>query len=345
MTTNDEVVKLDGARGEGGGQILRSALALSAVTGKPFRITRIRAGRKKPGLLRQHLAAARAAAAICGAEIEGAEAGSSELSFVPGPVVAGDHCFRVGSAGSACLVFQTVLPLLLVAEGRSRVAFEGGTHNPSAPTFDFLARAFVPALLRMGAELRIELVRHGFYPAGGGRIEVTVEGGRPLRPLELVDPATPSGRLARVLSANLPDHVGQRELRELRRKLGWVDSEFLVQSVSSDGPGNLVSIELLGEEVSDVVTSFGAIGVKAEVVARRAVDMARRALTSAAPVGEHLADQLLLPLALAGGGRFRTVGVTPHCTTNAEVIERFLPVGIVFEGADDGTTTVAVSAR
>ncbi len=345
MVNDADPITIDGSRGEGGGQVLRSALALSAVTGRPFRITRIRAGRRKSGLLRQHLTAVRAAAVACGATVEGATPGSGELSFEPGPPVRVEDRFSVGTAGSACLVFQTVLPILLVAPGRSRVVFEGGTHNPAAPTFEFLARAFLPIVRRMGAKVDATLERPGFFPAGGGRFVVEVAGGEPLRPLELETRGKVVGRRACVRVANLPDHVGERELRVLRSKLGWRDEEIGIERCDALGPGNVVSIEVEAERVAEVVTSFGALGVKAEVVSRRAVDGVRRYLAADAPVGEHLADQLLLPLALSRGGRFRTVAVTPHCSTNAAVIERFLPVAISFGDGGDGAVAVEVAPR
>src|SRR5262245_60443308 len=165
---------IDGSQGEGGGQILRTALALSLVTGAPFRVEKIRAGRQKPGLLRQHLTAVTAAVEIGGAAVEGATLGSRELSFRPGSVRPGAYRFAVGTAGSAALVLQTVLPALLTATGPSTVVVEGGTHNPHAPPFDFLALAFLPLLARMGARAQATLDRPGFYPAGGGQLTVEI---------------------------------------------------------------------------------------------------------------------------------------------------------------------------
>lgn len=335
------MIQLDGAQGEGGGQILRSALALAAVTGTPFRIAGIRARRARPGLQRQHLAAVAAAATVCGAACEGAVLGATELTFRPGPIRAAGHQFDVGGAGSACLVLQTILPPLLVAGGTSVHTFTGGTHNPQAPTFDFLALAFLPVVRRLGGTVEATLERHGFHPGGGGRFTVRVTGGAPLRPLDLLAGAPPSARRARVLLANLPGHVAERELHELKRRLGWRDSEYHVEHVDADGPGNVISIELLGEP-AEVVSSFGAIGVPAEVVARRAAGAARRHLASGAPVSEHLADQLLVPFGLAGGGSFRTARATAHCRTNATVVAAFLPVTIdVAEDADGATVTVS----
>src|SRR5262245_17125561 len=171
------MIIIDGSSGEGGGQILRTALALSLVTGTPFRIQKIRAGRPKPGLLRQHLTAVQAAVEVGSASASGAELGSQELSFWPGKVRAGAYRFAIGPAGSACLVVQTVLPPLLLAGGPSSLVVEGGTHNPFAPPWDFLARAFFPLLQRMGARVSTTLERHGFFPAGGGRLRVEIEPG------------------------------------------------------------------------------------------------------------------------------------------------------------------------
>ena len=163
------MITIDGSAGEGGGQILRSSLALSLVTGQPFRMERIRAKRQKPGLLRQHLTAVEAAKAVGCAEVSGETLGSQTLDFRPGPVTPGNYRFAVGTAGSATLVLQTVLPALLTASDPSTLTLEGGTHNPLAPSFDFLDRCFMPLIHRMGPSVELELKRPGFFPAGGGR--------------------------------------------------------------------------------------------------------------------------------------------------------------------------------
>src|SRR5437867_958993 len=169
---------IDGSQGEGGGQILRTALGLSLVTGTPIRIEKIRAGRAKPGLLRQHLTAVNAATAIGAVDVEGATLGSQELTFRPGTVKPGEYRFAVGTAGSTGLVLQTVLPPLLTAPGPSTLTLEGGTHNPTAPPFDFLARAFLPLISRMGPSATARLERPGFYPAGGGQMHRVDHPGR-----------------------------------------------------------------------------------------------------------------------------------------------------------------------
>ena len=323
---------IDGSQGEGGGQILRTSLALSLVTGQPFRLENIRAGREKPGLLRQHLTAVEAATTIGSAAVSGAALGSKTLEFRPGRVQAGNHRFAVGSAGSATLVLQTVLPPLLTAANTSTLTLEGGTHNPFAPPFDFLARCFAPLIQRMGPRLELELRRPGFYPAGGGKFHARIEPVKRLSRLELLQRGAIRQRCARALVSKLPAEVGERELEVVREQLGWAEQECRVETVPNPvGPGNALLLEIETEQVTKVFTSFGERGRPAEEVAREAAEAVGAWLGADVPVDEHLADQLLVPMALAGGGRFRTVKPSLHSTTNAQIIERFLPVKIGFE--------------
>jgi RNA 3'-terminal phosphate cyclase (ATP) len=339
------MLTIDGARGEGGGQIVRTALALSLVTGTAFRMERIRAGRRQPGLLRQHLTAVNAAVEIGGAEVEGAALRSGELVFRPGPVRPGAYRFAVGTAGSACLVLQTVLPPLLTAKGAAALALEGGTHNPYAPPFDFLERAFLPLLGSMGAEVRATLERPGFYPAGGGRMTVAVEPVPALRPLRVLERGEIRRRRARAVVANLPEGIARRELAVVKDRLGWPDEALEVVRIgdAGRGPGNVVLLELESEHVTEVFTGFGEPGVRAETVAQAAVTEARGYLAAGVPVGPHLADQLLVPIALAGGGAFRTCALTRHATTNMEVIAEFLDVRFTVSPAGDGAVVVELS--
>ena len=320
-----DTVILDGGEGEGGGQILRTALGLSALTGRPFAIENIRANRAKPGLMRQHLTAVNAAAEICGATVTGAHIGSSALTFAPGPVKPGEYRFAVGSAGSTTLVFQAVLPALLTANGPSRLTLEGGTHNPNCPPLDFLRDAFVPVVARMGPQVEIELERCGFYPAGGGRWYVTVTPAKTLTPIVLDQRGPVRRRTATALVASLPGDIAKRELAKVRQRLGWEDDALQVRQLPPDhGPGNVVMLKIECEHVTEVFAAFGQRGVSAESVADRAIDDARAYLASAAPVGECLADQLLVPFAMAGGGGFVATRATRHLTTNGQIIERFL---------------------
>ena len=325
------MITIDGSFGEGGGQILRTSLALSLVTQTPVRIERIRARRPKPGLQRQHLTAVEAAAAVSGAQVEGAALGAQRVTFSPGPVRAGDYRFSVGTAGSTTLILQAVLPALLTAEGESTLTLEGGTHNPMAPPFDFMQRVFLPLLERMGAQVEVSLERAGFYPLGGGKLVARVKPIAQLVPLELRERGALRRTSARALVARLPRHIAERELSVIADKLDLPDDCLTVEEeTTSVGPGNVVTLEVESAHVTELFTSFGARGKPAEQVARQVVREARHYLKAEVPVGQHLADQLLLPLAVAGGGSFVTLPLSPHATTNIEVIKRFLPVEVSF---------------
>ncbi|WP_114954630.1 RNA 3'-terminal phosphate cyclase [Sphingosinicella terrae] len=338
------MIIIDGSEGEGGGQVLRTALALSIVTGQPFRIEKIRAGRQRPGLMRQHVTAIEAACAIGGAECGELAVGAAELHFTPGKIAPGEHEFAVGTAGSATLVLQTVLPALLLADRPSRLVLSGGTHNPSAPPFEFLERVFLPLLRRMGADVEARLERPGFYPAGGGCMAVEVRpGAAQLDGLELLDRGLLRRTEARVLIAALPGEIAARELATVSEVLGWPEEARRIDQLPERvGPGNVLLLEAAFDQVTEVVAGFGRIGVSAERVAEQAAKRMRGFLESKAAVGPYLADQLLLPLALAGGGSFTTVKPSLHCRTAAAVIERFLGVGIAFSERDDGCHLVAV---
>lgn len=327
---------IDGAAGEGGGQILRTSLALSLVTGTPFHIEGIRAGRAKPGLMRQHLTAVEAAATVGGATVTGAEVGSTRLQFRPARVAGGRYRFSVGTAGSATLVLQTVLPALLSVREGSELILEGGTHNPAAPPFDFLDWAFLPLLQRMGADVEAKLERPGFYPAGGGRFGARIGAPARLRPLALPERGAVVSRRAVAVCANLPPSIGRREIEVVRSALGLEADECEVRTVQSPGPGNVVLIEIASEHITEVFAAFGERKVPAEAVAAAAAREAAEYLEAGVPVGPHLADQLLLPLALAGGGAFRSVTPTQHTRTQAEVLRRFLGIEARIEPeADD----------
>lgn len=319
MTIRKNLLELDGSQGEGGGQILRSALSLSMWLGRPFRIERIRAGRAKPGLMRQHLTCIRAAEAVCGADVEGAEIGSTTVVFRPGPIRGGNYAFKVGSAGSVMLVLQTILPALLTADTASTVHIEGGTHTFAAPATDFVEHAYLPVLRGMGADVSMHVEQHGFFPAGGGRVCVTVKPSS-LSPLALFERGEDQGIEAVALLRNLPTHVAERELDIVQRRLRVKGR--IHELPSGFGPGNAVVLRARHAAITEVAVSLGSHGVSAETVANRACDELRSYLAHGAPVGEHLADQLLLPM-LLGGGAFVTGRPSTHLETNAAVIEAF----------------------
>ncbi|HEX6901289.1 MAG TPA: RNA 3'-terminal phosphate cyclase [Thermoanaerobaculia bacterium] len=337
------MLDLDGSMGEGGGQVLRTSLALSMLTGTPVRLRNIRAGRARPGLMRQHLTAVHAAARVSGARVEGAEVGSREISFAPGPVQPGDYHFDIGTAGSATLILQTLLPALLHASGSTTVTIEGGTHNPLAPPFDFLDRAFLPLVRRMGARVEAVLERPGFYPAGGGRFIATIEPAQSLSGLEILERGEVFGLRATALISSLPRHIAERELRHVEREAGWDRSALEVREVESPGPGNVLLLEVESEALTEIFAGFGEKGVRAEQVAERALAEMDRYLAAGVPVGEHLADQLLAPLALAGSGSFLTLPLSLHATTQIDLIPRFLDVRIGVEEAGKDRVLVSVA--
>lgn len=324
-----KMITIDGSYGEGGGQILRTSLALSLITGKPFRIEKIRAGRRKPGLMRQHLTALNAAAEIGSAEVTGNKIGSTDFTFTPKTIKSGNYRFAIGTAGSCTLVLQTVLPALLVADGPSELVLEGGTHNPFAPPYDFLAKAFLPILSKMGAEIRTELSVYGFYPAGGGRFSVSVKPPEKLMPTEIIERGEILKAEATALVSNVPEHVAERELRMVKNKLGWNGASLKTEVVeNSPGPGNILTLAVQSKDLTEIFTGFGEKGVSAERVAKQAIRSAKEYISSGAPVGKYLADQLLVPMAIAGGGRYRTHSPTRHTLTNIDIIKKFIDIDI-----------------
>ena len=339
-------VAIDGAAGEGGGQILRTSLALSLVTGRAFRMVNIRAKRAKPGLLRQHLTAVRAAVEVSAAACDGAEIGSGELVFRPGAVRAGDYHFAIGTAGSTTLVLQTILPALALADGRSRVVLEGGTHNPLAPPFDFLARTFLPIFNRFGPTVEATLIRAGFYPAGGGRMEVSIVPTDRLRPVELLARGADGGRRVVAHVAGVPRGAAERAFEQTDKRLRWGRGACeIIEHPTERGQGFVLIGEVASEAHTEAFSSFGERGLRAEAVADRMVDQVRSYLAAGLTVGEHMADQFLLPMALSGGGAFRTAGLSPHARTNIEAIEAFLPVRFQVATLESGGVEVGLSPR
>ena len=349
-TTSDQLIAIDGSRGEGGGQVLRTCLTLALVTGRGFRIDGIRAGRARPGLLRQHLACVRCATEVGDAEVSGDQLGATSLTFRPRALRAGSYRASVGSAGSATLVLQTVLPALMHAEGPSDVVVEGGTHNDAAPPWDFLAQAWMPMVRAMGVTIDGTLERHGFYPAGGGRVAVslTPSASRDLTPLTLET----RGALRRIgvvaLVAGVAARVAHQEAHLIAEALGAAQSDVQIHELpAAHGPGNIAYCVIESEHATELVTAFGARGLRAEVVAERVVTAARAYLASDAPVGVHLADQLVLLQALAvhargGSAAFRTLPLDAHTTTQLALIPRFLDVSCSVVAEPSGAVRVVL---
>jgi RNA 3'-terminal phosphate cyclase (ATP) len=339
------MIELDGSAGEGGGQILRTSLTLAMITGRPFRIRQIRARRSKPGLMRQHLVAVQAAAEICGAQVSGAQVGSQELEFNPGKVRGGDYRFAIGTAGSCTLVLQTILPALLAADQPSTLHLSGGTHNPMAPPVQFLQRAWCRHLAEMGAVIDVRLERYGFYPAGGGEVSASVMPCARLQPRTWMARGERKAGYAECFIAGVPGRVAQRELECVGKAMNWSGEQLLNRTLPAEqGPGNVLMLTLEYEHTTEVFTAFGERSVSAENVARHVVQRARQYLSTRAAVAEYLGDQLMLPLALAGGGGFTVDEVSMHARTNAQVIELFLPVRFEF-GKHDGVDACTVHPR
>ncbi len=335
---------IDGDLGEGGGQVLRTALALSMCRQLPFEIINIRARRQKPGLQPQHLTAVQAAAAISAASVEGASIGSPFLRFQPQAVSAGEYRFDIGTAGSASLLVQTLLPALMLNKTPSALHVTGGTHNPLSPPFDFFAQAFCPMLARMGITVDARLERPGFYPRGGGIMQVTIAATSTIRPLQLLQRGDLQQLSAHILLAHLPAHIAQRERDVLHQRLPIAEEEIIIDTADSAfGPGNAVCVFVRSEHITEVFTGFGQRGVTAETVAQGVVTQVNEYLQAGVPVGPYLADQLLIPMALLEGGEFLTLQPSLHTTTNLAVISQFTGQQFICEMGKTGQWRIATT--
>lgn len=337
------MITIDGSQGEGGGQVLRNACALSLVTGEPFTVEKIRAGRDQPGLMRQHLTAIEAACTIGGADCEGLELGSNCITFRPGRVTPGDYRFAVGTAGSTALVLQTVLVPLALADAPSHLVIEGGTHAAMAPPFDFIEKSFLPVFARMGPRVTARIRRHGFFPRGGGRIEIDIEPA-PLRRIECPGRGAALGRSGTVLCAALPIAIGERIRKAALKALpGWTADMIVLRELPADqGPGVALMLEAAFEQVTEVVSGFGRLGLSAERIGNTAGKRMAGYEAGYAFAGPYLQDQLLLPMALAGGGAFTSVKISQHSRTAADIIHLFTGRSIRFEEDDRGRQMVVI---
>ena len=343
-------VEIDGSYCEGGGQILRTALTLSVLTGRPTRLRKVRIKRDKPGLSPQHLTVVRALAELCDADVEGASLRSTELTFIPSTAPrAGSYTFDVaeatagGSAGSISLLFQALLFPLLAGGGVSHLTLKGGTHVRMSPTFDDLQHVYLPTLARMGVHARITLETWGFYPRGGGEIRAEIEGNpganevgmQPLWPLTITERGELESIHARAVACNLPDHIAHRMANRAEELLADLSVPVNIsrETVQGVGPGAVIHLTANYVHVSAGFTGHGKPGKPSEAVAEDACKQLRTHHATGAPVEPHLADQLLLPMALAGErSEIRTSADTSHLVTNAHVIQQFLPVEFEGEG-------------
>jgi RNA 3'-terminal phosphate cyclase (ATP) len=328
-----EAVHIVGSFGEGGGQILRTALSLAAITNKRLHIDNIRAKRPNPGLAKQHLACVEAARKICDAKCRGSEIRSTALDFIPDRVQPGNFVFDIGSAGSASLVIQTVLPVLFCADDPSSVTVTGGTHNPWAPPFDFLKESFVPVISAMGFKADCRLLRFGFFPAGGGKISFDIQpkGTDKGKAVDLCEPEFAPKISAKIYTARLPIQIAQKQRKLLLSSGLGIENIEHIDITDSAGAGNCVVIRVCGPNRTSVFTGFGSKGKPSEKVIDEVVSEARDFLTSGSAVDHYLADQLLIYMAIQRAGKFTTNQLSSHITTNMEVIKRFLPVDFIVE--------------
>lgn len=345
---SDSLVELDGSQGEGGGQVLRSSLALSILTGRPFKIINIRANRSKPGLQPQHLVCVRAAGTICAGNYKGASIGSSVLYFEPGTLKSGTYTFTIGTAGSTSLVLHTVyLPLALRGTGPSTVTITGGTHNAHAPCYHFNATTWGGYLNRMGLHIDQELLRAGFYPRGGGEVRAVIHPCLRVKGVSLTTcpELTTAGGFSAV--ANLPESVARRQARRLstRMKIEGIESHIPLEAWEAANPGTVAAVIFRQAPVPPLFFGLGKRGKPAESVADDAADEAIRFRDARAPVDPHSADQLLLPLVFSPDESvYRTSEVTGHLTTNIDVIRGFIHREISLEGRSGEPGTVRIAA-
>lgn len=348
----NSTVEIDGSYGEGGGQILRTALGLSAVTGKPFTMSSIRAQRSKPGLMPQHLTGVLAVAEVCGANVEGAKLGSTDVQFEPGGQVRpGEYTFDVaevahgGSAGSVTLLLQSLLVPLALAPGPSNLTLKGGTHVDWSPTFDFVAEVLFPVLGRMGITARAKLVSWGFFPKGGGRINVEIEPTESIEPLVLSERGELKLIHGRAVACNLKSHIAVRMINRARNFLSGLGVPVQVnpERVKAQSTGAALFLRAEYEHVTAGFSALGEPRKPSEKVAEEACTELVEHDEDGAPLTPHLADQLLLPAAFAPGrSEIRTSRVTKHLLTNAHVIRQFLPVTIDVEGAEGESGVIGV---
>ncbi|WP_436869035.1 RNA 3'-terminal phosphate cyclase [Acinetobacter courvalinii] len=338
-------IQIDGSQGEGGGQILRTALALSMITGQAFELINIRAGRKKPGLMRQHLVCVQASQHISQAYVEGAELHSQRLFFAPQHVQSGKYQFQIGSAGSTTLVLQTLLPALLLQNEASELTISGGTHNPLAPTADFIEQCFLPALEKLGIAVEFTLNKVGFFPIGAGEIQIKIQPWQHRNKLNLLDRGTlqTTKAFAAVLNLSEEAQIAQRELATLNKRLKLdTQQQFHLNGISQ---GNTVYVKVEHQHHIQLFTALGEMRKSAEQIANHLAEQVKQYLESNASVDEYLADQLLLPLALGQGGEFTAQCISEHTRTQAAMIEKFIDCGIEFIELDQNLFQVKVNVE
>ena len=336
-----KLIQLNGE--DGGGQMLRTALSLAVITGQPFRMTNIRGQRRKPGLMRQHLTCVKAAAEISGGITDGADIGSTELVFRADKVKAGEYHFAIGTAGSTTLLLQTLLPALWLAKDKSTLRLSGGTHNPLAPCFDFIECVFLPLMKTLGAEASLDLIETGFAPSGGGTLECEITPvSETFKEIQIEKRGPLIKQSLKVISRNLAPSIAERLFAAVQKK--WpCDSPTIEERNEGPGQGLICLAETEFENGREMITGCAERNLSAEKLGHRIGHSMTTYLGTEATIGRHLADQLLLPMALAGKGHFITTAPDNHVPTNISVIEKFLPVTFTTEDLDGGNFLISCS--
>lgn len=340
MQKTSTLIEIDGSQGEGGGQILRTALTLSMITGKAFQLNHIRAKRKKAGLMRQHLVCVQAARRISHAEVKGDALNSQTLYFAPQQVCAGQYEFNIGSAGSTTLVLQTLLPALLLQDQPSTLCISGGTHNPLAPSTDFIEHCFLPTLQKIGISVDFHLKQAGFFPIGAGKFSVTIYPWKTPVVLSLLTRGHLKHIHAYAFVLNLEQTIAQRELKTLDQYLNLKNTQCLHREGISQGNSLFVTIDY--EHHQQTFTALGEVKKSAESIAEQLAKEVQAYLDVHAVADEYLTDQLLLPLALGKGGQFTATVISEHTRTQAKMIQQFLDCQIDFIQQDQGHWLVTV---
>ncbi len=329
------MIEIDGSQGEGGGQVLRSALTLSALTGRAFRLIQIRANRPRPGLAAQHLACVRACAAICDGVFTGGSLGSSTLTFEPKTIQPGNYDFRIGTAGATSLVLQTVaLPLALRTGSQSTVVVSGGTHVPHSPCYEFLEQTWLGYLGRCGVSMNLECRRRGFYPRGGGEVALTIEPTSGVRPINLTSVQTLESVSGIAAVADLSKSIQKTLQRRMSVRMKAAKLEPDIEAENwENGPAAVAILNFRDAGVPTVFSAIGERGKPADAVANAVCDEAIQYAQSGSQVDEHSADQLVLPLVFAPGpSEFRTAKISRHLLTNIDTIRHFVDRNILCEG-------------
>lgn len=327
------MIYIDGSQGEGGGQILRTSLALSAILRKPFEIRAIRANRKSPGLKPQHLAGVKAIAAITNATLKGAELKSQVLQVIPRDLQGGHYTFDIAeetsSAGSITLLLQTIYPPLLFSSEGAKLTLKGGTHVEWSPTFDYFQEIFLPTLAQMGSEATFHINKWGWYPRGGGVVTGEIKPVKKLKSLQLTSRGALKQLKGSLVLSDLPLSIFERQKKRLQERFQSPGLKLEMETHQVPGLGKGCTIFLLAEfECSRAgFSSLGARGKPAEQMVDEVYDAFKNYYETEGCLDEYLADQLLLFMALADGtSSFTTSRLTQHFFTNISIIQKFLPV-------------------